>query len=590
MADTKKKPAVGIDLGTTYSCVAVWNNDQVEIIANDQGNRTTPSYVAFTESERLIGESAFNQCSRNPTNTVFDAKRLIGRRFAEEVVQEDRALWPFTVVQGKADKPMVEVSYLGEKKRFAAEEISAMVLGKMKKVASDYLGEEVTEAVITVPAYFNDSQRVSTKQAGEIAGLKVLRIINEPTAAAMAYGLEKEGSSNVLIYDFGGGTLDVSVVHIEDGMFEVKSSHGDTHLGGEDIDNLLVDHFAREFKLKQRQDISSNQRALRRLRTTCERAKRTLSSATQASVEVEALHDGMDFFSKITRARFNDLCSHIFRKCMRPIDDALADADMKKEDIDEVVLVGGSTRIPRLQELIKEYFGKEPCKSINPDEAVAYGAAIQAAILTGNATGKAKEALLLDVSPISVGVESAGGKMAVIVQRNTTIPTKGTKVGVRACVVSVRFLSLCWSCVCVCVCVCVWSTLVSLSRTLSLSLSLFMWLCFFLSWPSALCCVSVVCLGFFRCWMFPFSLVCTFFSLCGFHICLLSLLSTLCRCLAQTETTRPRSRYRCTKVNVRSRRTTTSSAPSHWMRFRRSHAPSRASKSPLTSIPTAFSL
>eukprot|EP00007_Cunea_sp_BSH-02190019_P005585 CAMPEP_0174233232 /NCGR_PEP_ID=MMETSP0417-20130205/3321_1 /TAXON_ID=242541 /ORGANISM="Mayorella sp, Strain BSH-02190019" /LENGTH=650 /DNA_ID=CAMNT_0015311405 /DNA_START=139 /DNA_END=2091 /DNA_ORIENTATION=+ len=424
----KKKVAVGIDLGTTYSCVAVWQNDQVEIIANDQGNRTTPSYVAFTENERLVGEAAYNQCSRNPANTIFDAKRLIGRRFSDEVVQEDSKLWPFKVVQGVGDKPMIEATLMGETKRFTAEEISSMVLSKMKQVASDYLGEEVTEAVITVPAYFNDSQRQATKDAGTIAGLNVLRIINEPTAAAIAYGLDKEGSRDVLLFDFGGGTLDVSIVHIEDGMFEVKSSHGDTHLGGEDLDNLLVDHFQREFKNKQRQDISQDQRALRRLRTACERAKRTLSSSTQANVEVEALANGVDFHSKITRARFNDLCSHVFNKCMRPIDDALKDADLKKEQIDEIVLVGGSTRIPRIQEMIRDYFGKEPCKSINPDEAVAYGAAIQAAILTGTATGKAKEALLLDVTPISVGVESAGGKMAVIVPRNTTIPTKGTKM------------------------------------------------------------------------------------------------------------------------------------------------------------------
>eukprot|EP01094_Clydonella_sp_ATCC50884_P029327 TRINITY_DN914_c0_g1_i1.p1 TRINITY_DN914_c0_g1~~TRINITY_DN914_c0_g1_i1.p1 ORF type:complete len:661 (+),score=324.84 TRINITY_DN914_c0_g1_i1:50-2032(+) len=431
MSDTDKKPAVGIDLGTTYSCVAVWKNDRVEIIPNEQGNRTTPSYVAFTDNERLVGEAAANQASLNPKNTVFDAKRLIGRRFGDEVVQKDRLLWPFEVTQGDGGKPLIKVQFKGEEKTYLPEEISAMVLTKLKATASSYLGYDVKDAVITCPAYFNDSQRVATKDAGRIAGFNVLRIINEPTAAAMAYGLNKRSESdlNILVFDFGGGTLDVSLVQMYEGMFEVKATGGDTHLGGEDIDNVLVDHFAKEFKRKHKMDLSESQRSLRRLRTACEKLKRTLSTSTQANLEVDALFEGVDFYTKLTQARFNDLCADIFQRCMEPIDGVLADGKITKDQVHEVVLVGGSTRIPRMQQLLKEYFnGKEPCKSIHPDEAVAAGAAVQAAILSDTATGDAAECLLVDVTPLTLGVEAAGGKMAAIVERATPIPVTKSKM------------------------------------------------------------------------------------------------------------------------------------------------------------------
>eukprot|EP00958_Prasinococcus_capsulatus_P015963 scaffold1747_cov392-Prasinococcus_capsulatus_cf.AAC.1 len=384
--------SVGIDLGTTYSCVGVWQNDRVEIIANDQGNRTTPSYVAFTDTERLVGDAAKNQAAHNPTNTVFDAKRLIGRKFSDSTVQSDIRLWPFTVKSGASDKPMIEVEYKGEKKEFAAEEISSMVLGKMKEAAESYLGKEVKDAVVTVPAYFNDSQRQATKDAGVIAGLNVQRIINEPTAAAIAYGLDKKSSNagsekNVLIFDLGGGTFDVSLLTIEDGIFEVKATAGDTHLGGEDFDNRLVNHFVQEFKRKHKKDISGSARALRRLRTACERAKRTLSSTAQSTIEVDSLYEGVDFFTSITRARFEELNMDMFRKCMEPVEKVLRDAKIGKGEVNEVVLVGGSTRIPKIQQLLSDFFnGKELCKSINPDEAVAYGAAVQAAILSGDSS------------------------------------------------------------------------------------------------------------------------------------------------------------------------------------------------------------
>jgi len=433
MSSNNKSLAIGIDLGTTYSCVAVMKQNSVEIIANDQGNRTTPSYVAFTEAdERLIGDAAKNQSARNPENTVFDAKRLIGRKFSDPVVQADAKLWPFKVSSGTGDKPLITVKFQGEEKNFHPEEISSMILTKMKETAEAYLGTKVTDAVVTVPAYFNDSQRQATKDAGAICGLNVLRIINEPTAAAIAYGLDKKGSNgkdgeqNVLIFDMGGGTFDVSLLTIEDGIFEVKATAGDTHLGGEDFDNRLVDFCVQDFKRKNRgKDLTGNNRALRRLRTQCERAKRTLSSSTQATIEIDSLFEGIDFSCSISRARFEELCMDYFRNAMGPVEKALRDSGVDKKSVDEVVLVGGSTRIPKVQQLLQEFFnGKEPNRSINPDEAVAYGAAVQAAILTGNGGDMTSEMLLLDVAPLSMGLETAGGMMTKLIERNTTIPTK----------------------------------------------------------------------------------------------------------------------------------------------------------------------
>jgi L1 cell adhesion molecule like protein len=419
--------SVGIDLGTTYSCVGVWQNDRVEIIANDQGNRTTPSYVAFNETERLIGDAAKNQVAMNASNTVFDAKRLIGRKFTDQSCQADMKHWPFKVISGVGGTPIVEVEYKGETKQFKAEEISSMVLIKMREIAEAYLGKEVKNAVITVPAYFNDSQRQATKDAGSIAGLNVLRIINEPTAAAIAYGLDKKGEEkNVLIFDLGGGTFDVSLLTIEEGIFEVKATAGDTHLGGEDFDNRMVDHFLQDFKRRFRKDMSTNQRALRRLRTACERAKRTLSSSTQAHIEIDALFEGIDFNSTITRARFEDLNMDYFRKTMEPVEKVIKDSKLSKGAVHEIVLVGGSTRIPKIQSLLSEFFnGKEPCKSINPDEAVAFGATVQAAILSGqDKSEKLSDLLLLDVTPLSLGLETAGGVMTTLIKRNTTVPAK----------------------------------------------------------------------------------------------------------------------------------------------------------------------
>lgn len=421
---------LGIDLGTTYSCVGMLQNNRVEIISNDQGNRTTPSYVAFTDTERLIGDAAKNQASMNPENTVYDAKRLIGRKYSDDVVQKELKHLSYDVVN-EGDKPMIGVNYKCEKKNFSPEEISSMILTKMREIGEAYAGKELKDAVITVPAYFNDSQRQATKDAGAIAGLNVLRIINEPTAAAIAYGLDKKknGESHVLIFDLGGGTFDVSILSIDDGIFEVKSTAGDTHLGGEDFDNRLVTHFATEFKRKNKKDITGSKRAMRRLKTACERAKRSLSSSATASIELESLYEGVDFYSSITRARFEDLCSDLFRNCLDPVDKVIKDAKLDKSSIDDVVLVGGSTRIPKVQELLSNYFnGKELNKSINPDEAVAYGAAVQAAILCNVESDITKEVLLLDVTPLSLGIETAGGVMTNLIDRNTTIPAKKSQV------------------------------------------------------------------------------------------------------------------------------------------------------------------
>lgn len=424
--------AVGIDLGTTYSCVGVWKNDRVEIIPNDQGNRTTPSYVAFTDTERLVGDSAKNQVSINPTNTVFDAKRLIGRNFSDPVIQSDIRHWPFSVVCKQGDKPYIQVNYKCESKDFTPEEISSMVLSKMVQTAEDFLGEKIKDAVVTVPAYFNDSQRQATKDAGVIAGLNVKRIINEPTAAALAYGLDKKYSkeTHILIFDLGGGTFDVSLLCIDDGVFEVKAVNGNMHLGGEDFDNRLVSHFVDEFQRKNKKNISANPKSLRRLRTACERAKRSLSSSAQANIEIDSLFDGIDFYTTITRARFEELNIDLFRECLSTVETVIRDAKISKNQIDEIVLVGGSTRIPKMQQMLSDFFnGKEVNKSINPDEAVAAGAAIQAAILCNTIKSeKLNQILLLDVTPLTLGIETAGGVMTSLIDRNTTIPVSKSQI------------------------------------------------------------------------------------------------------------------------------------------------------------------
>ncbi|PRQ59145.1 putative Heat shock protein 70 family [Rosa chinensis] len=432
--------AIGIDLGTKYSCVGVWkhDNNNVDIIVNDQGNRTTPSCVAFTDTELLVGEAAFNQVVRNPDNSIFDAKRLIGRKFSDASVQSDKKLWPFKVVEGPDDKPMILVMHEGKEKQCAAEEISSMVLAKMREIAEVYLGSTVKNAVITVPAYFNNSQREATKKAGITAGLNVMRIINEPTAAAIAYGLDKKSGwyskRNVLIFDLGGGTLDVSLLTIGDGVFEVKATAGDTHLGGEDFDTKMVNYCVEEFKRKRNLDVSSNIRTLRRLKNACEKAKRRLSFTTTTDIEIECLHQGIDFYLTFTRAKFEQLNLDYFNKCMEPVEKCLEDAKMDVGSVHDVVLAGGSSRIPKVQQLLQNVFkGKELCKSINPDEAIAYGAAVQAAVLTGgNLRGKLQDFTLLDVTPLSLAVECADTTdphnfkyyMYVMIPRNSRIPIK----------------------------------------------------------------------------------------------------------------------------------------------------------------------
>jgi molecular chaperone DnaK (HSP70) len=408
------------------SCVGVWQNGRVEICANDQGNRITPSYVAWTkDGQRLVGDAAKNQAASNPLNTVFDVKRLIGREYTDPTVQADTKLFPFAVVN-KAGKPYVRVDVGGSKKEFAPEEISAMILQKMKETAEAFLGKEVKHAVVTVPAYFNDAQRQATKDAGTIAGLSVERVINEPTAAAIAYGLDKQGKEeNILVFDLGGGTFDVTLLTIDNGVFEVRATSGDTHLGGEDFDQRLMQHCIEQFKRKHGADLSGDKKAVQRLRKACEAAKRALSSGTQAQIEVEALHQGIDFSLPVSRARFEELNADLFRKTLAPVAKVLQDGAMTKAQIDEVVLVGGSTRIPKVQQLLSEFFdGKELNRAINPDEAVAYGAAVQGGILSGDAAAETKDVLLLDVAPLSLGIETAGGVMTKLVDRGTTIPVR----------------------------------------------------------------------------------------------------------------------------------------------------------------------
>lgn len=441
-----KGTCIGIDLGTTYSCVAVWKNGRVEICPNEQGNRITPSFVAWTDGQRLVGDAAKNQAASNPLNTVFDVKRLIGRKFSDSSVQRDAKLLPYKIVSGDGDKPLVSVQTGdgNEQKTFSPEEISAMVLRKMKEVAETFLGEKIEHAVVTVPAYFNDAQRQATKDAGVIAGLKIERVLNEPTAAAIAYGLDRHnnkgtdssadkmstaGEENILVFDLGGGTFDVTLLTIDQGVFEVRATAGDTHLGGEDFDQRLMDHCLLQFKRQHGVDMAGDKKAMARLRRQCETAKRTLSTQTSTTIEIESLFQGHDFSLSISRAKFEELCSDLFKKTIAPVQQVLSDAKMAKKDVHQIVLVGGSTRIPKVQQLLSEYFDNRKLnKEINPDEAVAYGAAVQGSILSGRAEGATKDIVLLDVAPLSLGIETAGGVMTTLINRGTTIPTKKTQV------------------------------------------------------------------------------------------------------------------------------------------------------------------
>ncbi|ANB12463.1 Hsp70 family ATPase KAR2 [Sugiyamaella lignohabitans] len=418
---------IGIDLGTTYSCVGVMKNGKVEILANDQGLRITPSYVAFTDEERLVGDAAKNQASANTANTIFDIKRLIGLKYSDQTVQRDIKHFPYKVIN-KDGKPAVKVTYGGEEKTFSPEEVSAMVLGKMKEIAEDYLGKKVTHAVVTVPAYFNDAQRQATKDAGTIAGLTILRIVNEPTAAAIAYGLDRtDGERQIIVYDLGGGTFDVSLLSIESGVFEVLATAGDTHLGGEDFDQKVIQHFTKVFNKKHDVDMSKNPKAVSKLKREVEKAKRLLSSQMSARIEIEALHDGIDFSETLTRAKFEELNIDLFRKTLKPVEQVLKDAGVKKSEIDDIVLVGGSTRIPKIQSMLEDFFnGKKPSKGINADEAVAYGAAVQAGVLSGEEG--VDDIVLLDVNPLTLGIETSGGVMTKLINRNTPIPTRKSQI------------------------------------------------------------------------------------------------------------------------------------------------------------------
>lgn len=416
---------LGIDLGTTYSCVGIFKNGRVEIIPNDLGNRITPSWVAWTDDERLVGDPAKAQASSNTQRSIFDVKRLIGRKFSDPIVQRDIKLLPYKIVEVN-EKAYVQVDVKGEQKTFSPEEISAMILQKMKQVAEEYLGTSVTNAVVTVPAYFNDAQKQATVDAGRIAGLNVVRIIAEPTAAALAYGLDEKKEKTVLVFDLGGGTFDVSVLLIDDGMFEVLATNGDTHLGGEDFDRRIMEHIFAVWQSKHKEDASRDLRAVGKLRREVERAKKALSSQHQVKIEIESFHKGKDLSEVLTRAKFEEINMDLFKKTLGPVQAVLKDSKLSPKDIDEIVLVGGSTRIPKVQQLLQEFFGKELNRGVNPDEAVAYGAAVQAAVLAGEE--KTEGVVIIDATPFSLGIETMGGVMTVLIPRGKSIPTSKSQI------------------------------------------------------------------------------------------------------------------------------------------------------------------